>query len=366
MNVPFLDLTRSHQEVRAELDEAYQRVMRTASYILGPECLAFEEEFAAYCGVRHCVGVGNGLEALRLILAAYGIGDGDEVLVPTNTFIATWLAVSEAGAVPVGVEPAEETATMDPAKVEAAITDRTRAVIPVHLYGRVADMEPIQKIAQRHGLKIIEDAAQAHGATYRGRRAGSLGHAAGFSFYPAKNLGAMGDGGAVVTDDPDLADRVRVLANYGSRRKYLHDVRGTNSRLDELQAAFLRVKLRHLDEWNARRSRVAGRYFEGLKELEGIEPPVRPNDGEHVWHLFVIRCLDRDRLQAHLSAEGIGTLIHYPRPPHLAAAYGDRGYRRGDFSVAEKLAAEVLSLPIGPHVSEAASERVCDAIRRFE
>lgn len=264
MKVPFLDFVGPYAELKAELDEAYFRFMQSAWYILGREVEAFEQEFASYCGVRHCVGVGNGLEALHLILRAYGIGPGDEVIVPSNTYIATWLAVSYAGAVPVPVEPDPRTYNLDPSQVEAAITARTKAVMPVHLYGQPADMDPIMAIARNRGLKVIEDNAQAQGARYKGRRTGALGDAAGNSFYPGKNLGAFGDAGAVTTDDADLADRVRTLRNYGSKRKYYNDCRGFNSRLDELQAALLRVKLKKLDEWNDRRRAVAAWYEAGL------------------------------------------------------------------------------------------------------
>lgn len=363
--VPFLDLGQGYLEVKDEIDEAYGRVMRSARYILGPECAAFEEEFARYCGAKYCVGVASGLEALRLILAAYGLGSGDEVLVPAHTFIATWLAVSAVGAVPVGVEPNEESWTIDAETIEAAITPRTRALIAVHLYGRAAEMEMITEIGRERGLRVIEDAAQAHGASYRGQSTGSLGDAAAFSFYPAKNLGALGDGGAVVTNDADLAESVRVLRNYGSRSKYEHEIRGANSRLDELQAAFLRVKLRKLDEWNNRRRVLANRYLETLAGVKGIVLPERPENAEHVWHLFVVRSERRTRLQEHLTRAGIGTLIHYPAPPHLQAAYADRGYRRGDFPIAERLASEVLSLPMGPHLSRQQLDHVCQSIYEF-
>ena len=264
MRIPFLDLKAASTELREELDAAYHRVMDSGWYILGEEVDAFEAEWAAYCGVRYCVGVGNGLDALHLILRAMDIGTGDEVIVPSNTYIATWLAVSYAGATPVPVEPDPRTFNLDPTRVEAAITPRTRALLPVHLYGQPADMDGLLEVARRHDLRVVEDAAQAHGATYKGRRCGGLADAAGFSFYPGKNLGALGDAGAVTTDDDRIADRVRALRNYGSRRKYYHDEKGYNSRLDPLQAAFLRVKARHLDEWNGRRAELASRYNLGL------------------------------------------------------------------------------------------------------
>ncbi|MBI3897339.1 MAG: DegT/DnrJ/EryC1/StrS family aminotransferase [Gammaproteobacteria bacterium] len=352
MSIPFLELKAPHEELRAGLREALERVLDSGWYILGDEVAQFEQEFAGYCESRHCIGVGNGLDALHLILRAYGIGAGDEVIVPSNTYIATWLAASHAGATPVPVEPDERTYNIDPARIEAAITLRTRAIIAVHLYGQPADMDAINAIAKKHGLKVIEDAAQAHGARYKGRRVGALGDAAGFSFYPGKNLGAIGDGGAVTTNDEGLAARIRVLGNYGSRVKYHNETQGYNSRLDELQAAFLRVKLRCLDEWNSRRTRFAAEYRELLAEGDLTLPHV-PIWAEPVWHLFVVRHEERDALQKWLGDGGIGSMIHYPVPPHLQPAYVQLGYGRGDFAVAERLADTVLSLPIGPHISSA-------------
>jgi dTDP-4-amino-4,6-dideoxygalactose transaminase len=350
-SIPFLDLKATYTELQEDLDAAYRRVMASGWYLLGAELEAFEAEFAAYCGTRHCVGVANGLEALHLVLQAWGIGPGDEVIVPSNTYIATWLAISHCGAHPVPVEPVPATANLDPARLEAAITPRTRAILPVHLYGQPADMDPIDAIARRHGLKVLEDAAQAHGAGYRGRKAGQLGDAAGFSFYPGKNLGAFGDGGAVTTDDADLATRVRLLRNYGSRVKYVNEAAGYNSRLDELQAAFLRVKLRHLDDWNARRAAVAAWYLAELPRLapDLVLPAVIPA-AHPCWHLFVVRSAEREALQARLATGGVQTLIHYPIPPHLQQAYAGTGHARGSFPLAERLAREVLSLPMGPHL----------------
>ena len=352
MNVPFLDLAGPYEELKAELDEAYFRFMRSAWYILGREVEAFEHEFAEFCGVQHCVGVGNGLEALHLILRGYGIGAGDEVIVPSNTYIATWLAVSYAGARPVPVEPNPQTFNIDPARIEAAISARTKAIMPVHLYGQPADMDPILELARQRGLKVIEDNAQAQGARYKGRRTGSLGHAAGNSFYPGKNLGALGDAGAVTTNDTALADRMRSLRNYGSKKKYYNECKGYNSRLDELQAAFLRVKLRKLDEWNGRRRVVATRYRAGFDGSSGLTLPFAPDWAEPVWHLFVVRHPNRDGLQQGLTEAGIGTLIHYPVPPHLSGAYADGKWAPGAFPVAETLANTVLSLPMGPHLRE--------------
>src|SRR5215510_9237501 len=322
VEVPFLELRDTYFEIKDELDAAYQRVMNSGWYILGEEVKAFEQEFAAYCGTKHCVGVGNGLEALQLILRAYEIGAGDEVIVPANTYIATWLAVSNAGATVVPVEPDERTYNIDPSRIEAALTPRTKAILPVHLYGQPCDMNPINEIARAHGLKVIEDAAQAHGARYRDRRAGNLGDAAGWSFYPTKNLGAYGDAGAVTTDDGELADKVRLLRNYGSKSKYYNEEKGINSRLDELQGALLRVRLKHLDEWNSRRARVAARYFEALGETDLMLPEVC-DGADPVWHLFVIRSTRRDELQKHLKSVGVTTLVHYPFPPQLQEAYSE-------------------------------------------
>ncbi len=370
MKVPFLDFAKPYEELKAELDEAYSRFMRSAWYVLGREVEAFEREFADYCGVGHCVGVGNGLEALHLTLRAYGIGKNDEVIVPSNTYIATWLAVSYADATPVPVEPEAKTFNLDPSRIEAAITPRTKAIMPVHLYGQPADMDPIMTIARKYKLKVIEDNAQAQGARYKGRRTGSLGDAAGNSFYPGKNLGAYGEAGAVTTNDKELAGKIRVLRNYGSQKKYYNEVKGYNSRLDELQAAFLRVKLSKLDEWNARRRDAASLYQGGMSGLFGLTLPFVPAWAEPVWHLFVVRHSKRDSLQQKLTEAGIGTLIHYPVPPHLSGAYADGKWKRGAFPVAEGLADTVLSLPMGPHLSKMQLDLVVgelgDSIRTFQ
>ncbi len=365
MKIPFLDLQAAYLELQEELDAACRRVLSSGWYILGQEVEAFEGEFAAYCGARHCIGVSNGLDALELILRGYGIGAGDEVIVPANTFIATWLAVSRAGAVPVPVEPDERTHTIQAEQVAAAISPRTRAVMPVHLYGQPAEMQPICELARTHGLKVIEDAAQAHGARYRGKRCGSLGDAAGFSFYPGKNLGALGDAGAVVTDDADLAERVRRLRSYGSAVKYRHETVGFNARLDALQAAMLRVKLSRLEDWNQRRRQLAIRYREALPPSSSLVLPHAGEGVEHVWHLFVIRHPRRDDLQRHLSAAGVETLIHYPIPPHCSGAYADRGFKSGDFPVTERVSSTALSLPMGPHLTFAMQERVVEAVASF-
>lgn len=366
MKVPFLDLKASYLELKDELDEAYSRVMDSGWYILGAEVEAFEREFADYCGVRHCVGVGNGLEALHLILRGYGIGADDEVIVPSNTYIATWLAVSYTGATPVPVEPNVDTFNIAPERIEAAITAKTRAILPVHLYGQPAEMDAINEIARKYDLKVIEDAAQAQGAIYKGKRAGNLGDAAGFSFYPGKNLGAFGDAGAITTNDDDLADAVKVLRNYGSRVKYYNEVKGYNSRLDPLQAAFLRVKLKHLDKWNERRAVVAQNYLRALSGAAQIKSPIAADGAEPVWHLFVVGSAKRDDLQNFLENAQIGTLIHYPVPPHLSDAYADERLRRENYPIAEELAQTVLSLPIGPHLSDEQQNRIVDLLLEFE
>lgn len=353
-----------YRELQAELDSAWRRVMESGWYILGSEVEAFEREFAEYIGVKYCVGVGNGLDALHLILRAYGIGAGDEVIVPANTYIASWLAVSYAGASPVPVEPLEETCNLDPSRLEAAVSARTKAVMAVHLYGQTAEMDAINAVARKHGLRVIEDSAQAHGARYYGKQAGGLGDAAGWSFYPAKNLGALGDAGAVTTNDPVLAEKIRALRNYGSQVKYHNLYQGFNSRLDELQAALLRVKLKVLDEWNARRAQVAARYLDGLKDagltLPFVPPGMRPN-----WHLFVVRSPNRDALQAHLQRQGIETLIHYPVPPHLQPAYREMGLSEDSFPITERIHREALSLPMGPHLTVDEVEAVIAAVRAF-
>jgi dTDP-4-amino-4,6-dideoxygalactose transaminase len=363
--VPFLDLAAATAEIRVELDAAIGRVLASGRYVLGPEVEMFEREFAAFVGTEYCVGVGNGLDAIELALRALGVGAGDEVVVPSNTYIATWLAVTRLGAVVVPVEPDPETYNLDPGRVEAAITPRTRAIIAVHLYGQPADIDPILEVARRRGIRIVEDAAQAHGARYKGRPVGSLGDAAAWSFYPTKNLGALGDGGAVTTNDPDVADRVRALRNYGSRTKYVNEVRGVNSRLDELQAAVLRVKLPLLEEWNERRRRIAARYLDDLRGT-ALRPPSAAPPLDPVWHLFVVRSEARDRIQRHLTKNGVQTLIHYPIPPHLQAAYADLAYPVGAFPIAERIHRECLSLPIGPHLTDAQVGDVIDAVRSFD
>lgn len=360
--VPFLDLKAPHDELRPAIDAAIARVLDSGWYVLGPEVEAFERAFAAWTGAEHCVSTGNGLEALHLALLALGVGPGDEVIVPSNTYIATWLAVSQCGAAPVPVEPVEGTHNLDPGRIRAAITPRTRAILPVHLYGQSADLDPILAVAAEHGLRVLEDAAQAHGAAYRGRRVGAHGDAVAWSFYPGKNLGALGDGGAVTTGDAAVAERIAVLRNYGSRRKYINEVRGYNSRLDPLQAAVLGVKLQHLDDWNARRAAVAARYLDAFAGLEGsgLVLPVVPAWATPAWHLFVVRHPRRDKFQRALRDLGVETLIHYPVPPHRQQAYADMP--PAEQPLATRLADEVLSLPIGPHLSGEQQARVIEAV----
>jgi dTDP-4-amino-4,6-dideoxygalactose transaminase len=350
MKTPFLELAPTYLELKDEMDAAVGGVLSKGWYVLGQEVAAFEDEFARYLGAKHCLGVASGLDALILSLMAYDIGPGDDVIVPSNTYFATALAVSRVGAQLRFVEPDRETHNLDPERLKAAISPRTAAVIPVHLYGLPADMDPINALARKHGFRVIEDSAQAHGAKYKGARTGTLGDAAAFSFYPGKCLGAFGDGGAVVTNDDRIAEKVRALRNYGSQAKYYNDYQGLNSRLDELQAAVLRVKLRHLDQWNNRRSTLANVLQKVLQGLPEIAVPVQPTGHQSCWHLYVIRTPHRDRVQQALRAQGIGTMIHYPLPPYRQKAYACLGLAKGAFPIADQLADEVLSLPMGPHL----------------
>jgi dTDP-4-amino-4,6-dideoxygalactose transaminase len=363
--VPFLDLGAATRELEAPVRQAVERVVRGGWYVLGEETAAFEREFAAFSGAKHAVGVGNGLDAIALALQAYGIGPGDEVIVPASTFIATWLAVARVGANPVGVEPIHGQWNLDPVRVEAAITPRTRALLPVHLFGQPADLAELLALAKQYELVVVEDAAQAHGARYDGQRIGAHGHAVAWSFYPGKNLGAFGDGGAVTTNDPSVAARVRSLGNYGSSQKYVHDILGSNSRLDEIQSAVLRIKLQHLDSWNARRQCIAQRYARELAGIPGLRLPEVAPGREHVWHLYVVDHDSRDELQQHLASKEIQTLVHYPIPPHLSGAFAPLGLAEGTFPIAERAARTHLSLPIGPHLSEDSVTRVIDACRSF-
>jgi dTDP-4-amino-4,6-dideoxygalactose transaminase len=348
--IPFLDLKAPYLELKEALDEAIQRVVSSGWFIGGPEVERFEADYATYCGVDHAVGLANGLDALHLALRAMEVGAGDEVIVPSNTYIATWLAVVQSGATPVPVEPDEKTYNIDPLLIEAAITSKTKVILPVHLYGQPADLDPILEIARKYGLRVLEDGAQAHGARYKGKRLGGHGDAVAWSFYPGKNLGAMGDAGAVTTHDAELADRIKVLRNYGSRVKYVNEVQGYNSRLDPLQAAILRVKLAYLDEWNARRSMLAAQYQQGLV-ASGLVLPTVPEWADPVWHLYVVRHLNRDGFQKQLESLGVSTLIHYPIPPHLQGAFAGMGYKKGDFPVAERIHNEIVSLPISPSLT---------------
>ncbi|HZK15030.1 MAG TPA: DegT/DnrJ/EryC1/StrS family aminotransferase [Solirubrobacterales bacterium] len=363
LTVPFVDLTAVHTEVGAELEAAVSRVVASGRYLLGPELERFEHEFAGYCGTAHCVGVGSGLSAIELSLRAAGVGPGDEVIVPAYTFIATWLAVSRVGARPVPADVRERTYNIDPDCLAAAVTPRTAAVVPVHLRGEPAEMEEVDAIARRSGLAVIEDAAQAHGARYDGRRAGSLGLAGAFSFYPSKNLGALGDGGAVTTDDDELAARVRLLRNYGMRVRYEVETAGANSRLGEIQAAALSAKLPHLDRWNAARRALAGRYLDTFAGAPELTTPEGQSRSEPVWHLFVINRDDRDVCATALRERGIETGIHYPVLPHLSRAYAGEGGPAGSFPVAERLAATTLSLPIYPQLEPDRCDAVAAAVR---
>lgn len=361
MNVPFLDLREGYSELQERIEDAVRAVLRSGRYVGGPHVGRFEAEFAGWTGARHCVGVANGLDAIYLALCACGIGVGDEVLVPANTYVATWLAVSRCGARPVPIEPMEATHNMDPARIEEAINPRTRAIVPVHLYGQPADLDPILAIARERGLKVVEDAAQSHGARYKGKCIGSHGDAVAWSFYPTKNLGAMGDAGAVTTNDPQIAERVRMLGNYGTRERYVSEAAGVNSRLDPVQAAVLSAKLGVVDEWNSRRARIAHRYAMDLGDT-AIALPVVPAWAAPAWHLYVVRSPDRDALRGRLAERGIDTLIHYPKPPHMQPAYAGSGYP--SCPIAERLANEVLSLPLGPHMDDAAVDAVIDAVRK--
>ena len=363
MNIPFLDVAAAYAELKEEIDAAIHRVLDSGWFILGEEVEAFEAEFAAYTGAAHAIGIGNGLDALSLALRALDVGPGDEVLVPAHTFIATWLAVDAVGArcVPVDVRP--DTCLIDMEQAEAALTDNTRAIIPVHLYGQPCDMAEIAKFAKSHDLRVVEDAAQAHGAKDAGRRIGAHGDAVCWSFYPGKNLGALGDGGAVTTNRDDVVQRLHRLRNYGSDEKYVHQVKGVNSRLDPMQAAVLRVKLNVLDEWNERRRRLAACYNEALADT-GLTLPVTRPQAEHVWHLYTVRTEQRDQLMASLREQGIGCQIHYPIPPHLQDAYSEYRVLTGRFSVAEQIARTVLSLPMGPHLTDDQAEAVIKAVDR--
>jgi len=364
MNIPFLNLEPMHSEIEKEMNDRFLEVYRSNWLVLGKQDEEFEKEFADYCGVKYCVGVGNGLEALTLILMAYGIGEGDEVIVPSNTYIATALAVSFVGAKPVFVEPILRTYNIEPTLIEKSITKNTKAIMAVHLYGQAADMDPINEIAKKHGIKVIEDSAQAHGTLYKGRKTGSLGDASGCSLYPGKNLGALGDAGVVTTNDKEIADKVRILRNYGSDKKYHNIYKGVNSRLDELQAGLLRVKLQYLDKWNNDRKRISKLYLEKINNSKIILPMV-PDYTDTNWHVFIVRTEKRDEFQDYLKGNGIGTIIHYPIPMHLQPAYADLGLKKGDFTIAEKIADEVISLPMWYGMKDEEVEYVIEKINQW-
>ena len=364
MKVPFVSFLPMEKELNSELRGAFDRVFEASWYIEGKEDEQFEAEFAEFCGAKYCVGVGNGLDALMLALKGLGIGDGDEVIVPSNTYIATALAVTYVGATPVFVEPDIRTFNIDPSKIEEKITSKTKAIMPVHLYGQLCDMDPIMEIAKKHNLFIVEDCAQAHGATYKGKKAGSFGDAAGFSFYPGKNLGALGDAGATVTSNEKLAGMIRAYGNYGSDYKYHHIYKGNNSRLDELQAAFLRAKLGHLDRMNEDRRRIASRYLDGMKNDKVVLPYVR-EDCVPVWHIFGVRCQERDVLEKHLNEKGIGTNKHYPIPMHMQECYADLGIKEGELPIAEEISRTELSLPIYYGMTDEQIDYVINAINTF-
>jgi dTDP-4-amino-4,6-dideoxygalactose transaminase len=364
MKIPFVDLRPAHKQIEAELDAAWSAVKDRSHFVLGEQVAEFERLFAGYCGAQHAIGVGTGLDALSLILQGLSIGAGDEVLVPANTFIATWLAVSHVGARPVPVDCDESSGNMSPEAAQRAITARTKAMIPVHLYGCPAEIEDLSRIARDAGIFLVEDAAQAHGARYRGRPVGTFGIAGAFSFYPTKNLGAMGDGGAIVTDDARLAQAVRLLGNYGATSKYHHERKGWNSRLDELQAALLTVKLAHLDAWNAERRAIAAAYDAAFQHLDTARPSRVPADAEPVWHLYTLTSPYRDELVAALAGDGVQTMIHYPKPPHLQPAYAELGIAKGSYPNAERRSEEILSLPLWPGMTEAQIHHVTGAVQR--
>ncbi len=362
MNVPLVDLRTQHEELHDEMHEAIQSVIDRADFILGTEVGAFEKEFAEFCGAKHCIGVGSGLDALTLTMSGLGIGTDDEVITTANTFIATALAIKHTGATPVFVDHDPDTYALDPRNLSAAITSRTKAIVPVHLYGHPADMDAIRTVADEHGLIVVEDAAQAHGASYKGRRCGCLGQAAAFSFYPGKNLGAIGDAGAVVTNDDNLAHWLRAARNYGSAAKYRHTVRGHNSRLDSVHAAVLRVKLRYLDEWNARRRWLAAQYCELLNDA-GVSLPTERDGVEHVYHLFVVRCDHRNAVLDRLHDRGIGAGIHYPIPIHRQVAFGRGCIVPRPLRITESYADQLLSLPMCPFLTLDQLETVAEELQ---
>lgn len=364
MKIPYLKLGTIHDEIKAELTNKFEQVLEKEWFIQGEECTKFEEEFARYCGAKYCIGVGNGLDAIRMILEAYGIGVGDEVIVPANTFIATVLAVSYVGATPVLVDADFESCNLDISKVEEKITERTKAIIVVHLYGRVVEMQEINRLANKYGLKVVEDSAQAHGAVYQGKCTGNLGDAAAFSFYPGKNLGALGDGGAVTTNDKELADKVRAICTYGSFKKYVHQYKGCNSRLDEMQAAFLRVKLEKLPKWNAERQKIAKYYNENIKN-EKLVLPIIDSEEKHVFHVYPVFCEDREGLISYLEDKGIMTNVHYPIPIPLQGAYSEEGWNIKEYPVTERICAQEVSIPLYPGMKDEEIQYVVDCLNNY-
>lgn len=365
MKIPFLSFESSNKQIREEILSSFEHFFDNSWYILGEQVKKFELQYASFNEVKHCVGVSNGLDALHIALKTLDIGNGDEVIIPSNTFIATALSVSYVGATPVFVEPDINTYNIDPLKIEAAITAKTKAIMPVHLYGQACEMDAIMQIAKKYDLLVVEDNAQSQGASYNGKLTGSWGNINGTSFYPGKNLGALGDAGAVTTNDASLAEKAAVLRNYGSSKKYHNDLIGFNMRLDECQAAFLSIKLRYLKEWTAQRQQIAGWYNEALEDMEEITLPQIAKGSTHVFHLYVIRTKYRDELQNHLLKNGVGTLIHYPIPPHLQEAYKDLGFKKGDFPIAEEIADTCLSLPIWPGITKSDINYVCDLIQSY-
>ncbi len=363
--IPFLNFDPMHSAIRSEMQVAFQDVYDSNLFVMGQSVESFEKKYAEFNHVAHCIGVSNGLDALHLALKALGVAAGDEVIVPSNTYIATLLAVSYVGATPVLVEPDINTYNIDPTNIEKAITNKTKVIMPVHLYGQACEMDAIMSIAKKHGLHVVEDNAQAHGATFKNKLTGSFGDANGTSFYPGKNLGALGDAGAVTTNDDTLAQKIRILRNYGSEIKYHNEVIGYNQRLDEMQAAFLSVKLSYLPEWTRQRQQIAQMFSDALKNIGDLILPVTHPDATHVYHLYVIRTKHRDALQKHLTENEIGTMIHYPIPPHRQHAYTSLGYKKGDFAIAEKIADTCLSLPIWPGMTEEHIHYVATSISDF-
>ncbi len=360
--IPFLDIRATYTNLKPEIDSAIQRTLDSGWYILGQELESFEKEFAEFCGVKYCVGVSNGLDALHLVLRAWGIGEGDEVIVPAHTYIATWLAVSQAGAKPVAVDVDEKTYNIDPNQIENAITKKTKAILPVHLYGQAVDMGPIIEMAKRYNLKVLEDSAQSHGAKFNGLRCGSIGDASGFSFYPGKNLGAFGDGGAITTNDSILAQKIMVLRNYGSKKKYVHNEKGYNNRLDEIQAAILRVKLNYIDDWNQKRRDIAKFFYNNIKNPK-IQLPYWSGKDDHVFHLFVVRTKNREKLVKGLEKAGIQTMIHYPNPPYKQKAYNH--YKHISFFNTDQLSSQIFSLPLDPTMDMNDCAYICKTINNI-